>query len=215
MKNRRKQKLTELGVESLADALLELAIQSDAADDMVDRLIATPQENTVRFREKLSSLKQSRYFIDWRESLSFSRELEALLQDLKAGVDDPLTGVELVSAFYETDSRIFENCDDSSGHVGEVYQYDAKELFVEYASHCEDKVKVADIILKLQENDDYGVRDTLIDCASDCLPETAIRSMITKLQKLVENEEDEYRKRHNLRLIESLARQIKDPELFA
>jgi len=49
--------LTKLGVESLADALLELAIQSDAADDMVDRLIATPQENTVRFKEKLSSLK--------------------------------------------------------------------------------------------------------------------------------------------------------------
>ncbi len=71
--------MIELGAQNLADALLELAIQSDAADDMVERLIATPQENIVRFREKLSSLKHSPYFVDWRESLSFSRELEALL----------------------------------------------------------------------------------------------------------------------------------------
>ena len=207
--------MIELGAQNLADALLELAIQSDAADDMVERLIATPQENIVRFREKLSSLKHSPYFVDWRESLSFSRELEALLQDLKAGVSDPLTGVELVSAFYEIDSRIFENCDDSGGHVGDVFQLDAKELFVEYASHCEDKEKVADIILILQQNDDYCVRDILIDCAADCLPETTIRSMITKLQRVVDNEKDEYRKRHNLGLIESLARQIKDAQLFA
>ena len=134
IKDKRKRKLTELEVESLADALLELAIQSDTADDMVDRLIATPQENTVRFKEKLSSLKQSRYFIDWRESLSFSRELEALLQDLEAGVSDPMTGVELVSAFYETDKRVFDNCNDSSEHVGQVYSFDAKELFIKYAS---------------------------------------------------------------------------------
>jgi len=207
--------LIELGTESLADALLELAIQSDAADDMVDRLIATPQENTVRFREKLSSLKHARYFVDWREALSFSRELEALLQDLKAGVSDPLTGVELVSAFYETDRSVFDNCDDSSGHVSGVYDFDAKELFVEYASQCKDKEKVADIILALQQDDGYGVRGILIDCVAEFLPETTIRSMITQLQQLVDNEKDEYRKRHNFHLIESLARQIKDAELFA
>jgi len=215
IKDKRKQKLTRLGADSLADALLELAIQSNAADDMVDRLIATPQENTVRFREKLSILKHSQYVVDWRESLSFSRELEALLQDLKAGVSDPLTGVELVSAFYETDRRVFDNCNDSNGHVSGVYQFDAKSLFAEYASLCEDKEKVADIILVLQQNDEYGVRDVLIDCAADCLPEATIRSMVTKLQQLVDNEKDEYKNRHNFRLIESLARQIKDAELFA
>ncbi|MEA3467819.1 MAG: hypothetical protein U9R57_06305 [Thermodesulfobacteriota bacterium] len=194
---------------------MELAIQSDAADDMVDRLIATPQENTARFKEKLSSLKHSRHFIDWRESLSFSRELEAMLQDLEAGVSDPMTGVELVSAFYETDKRVFDNCNDSSDHVGQVYSFDAKELFVKYASRCENKEKVADIILKLQENDDYGVREILIDSAADCLPETVIRSMITKIQKLVDTSKDEYQKRYKAGLIESLARQIKDAKLFA
>ncbi len=210
----RRKKLVALGAQALADALLELAVQSDAADDLVERLMASPKENIQRFKKKLSSLKRSRRFIDWRESSGFARELEMLLQDLKAGVTDPLTGVELVAAFYGTDNGALGNCDDSSGHVGDVFRYVAKELFVEYASRYPDKEKVAGIILKLNSKDDYGVRDALIDCAGECLPEPVIRTMITKLQKLADDEKDEYKKRHHLMLIESLARQIKDAKLF-
>ncbi len=214
MKNDRKQKLMGLGVERLADALLELAVQSDAAGDLVERLIATPRENIQRFKEKLFSLRRSQHFIGWRASSGFARELEALLQGLKAGVSDPLTGVELVAAFYETDNGVLGHCDDSSGHVGDVFRYDAKELFVDYASRCPDKDKVAATILKLNRKDDYGVRDTLIYCAGECLPEPSIRTMISALQKLADGEADEYEKRHHLMLIESLARQIKDAKLF-
>ena len=75
----RKQKLIDLEVEDLADALLKLAAQSGAADDLVERLIATPTENVQRFKKKLTSLKRSRRFIDRRESPGFARKLEMLL----------------------------------------------------------------------------------------------------------------------------------------
>jgi hypothetical protein len=105
--------------------LLNLAVHSDEADDLIEQLIATPKENVQRFKKKLSGLKHSRRFIDWRGASGFARELEMLLQDLKIGVDDPITGVELVAAFYEADNTIFEMCDDSSGNVGDVFRYDA------------------------------------------------------------------------------------------
>ena len=178
------------------------------------QLIATPKENVQRFKKKLFDLKHSRRFIDWRGAAGFVRELEMLLQDVKAGVSDPLTGVELVAAFYEADSNVFEMCDDSSGNIGDVFRYDAKELFVDYAKRCEEKGKIADIILKVNIMDNYGIRDTLIDCAGECLPEDVIRTMIATLQKWAEKEKDEYGKRHHLMLIESLARQIKDAKLF-
>ncbi len=214
MADSQKQKLIALGAEALADALLNLAMHSDEADDLIELLIATPKENVQRFKQKLSGLKHSRRFVDWRGASGFARELEMLLQDLKAGVDDPLTGIELVAAFYEADNTIFEICDDSSGNIGDVFRYDAKELFVDYASSCTDKEKIAGIILKLNLKDNYGIRDSLIDCAGDCLPKTVIRSMIATLQKRADKEKDEYDKRHHLMLIESLARQIKDAELF-
>jgi hypothetical protein len=210
----RKQKLIDLGPDALADALLNFAVHSDEADDLIEQLIATPKENVQRFKKKLSGLKHSRRFIDWRGASSFARELEMLLQDLKAGVDDPLNGVELVAAFYEADNTIFEMCDDSSGNIGDVFRYDAKELFVDYASRCSDKDKIADIILKVNQKDNYGIRDTLIDCAGECLPEEVVRTMIATLQKWADKEKDEYGKRHHLRSIESLARQIKDAKLF-
>lgn len=191
-----------------------LAVHSDEADDLIEQMIATPKENVQRFKQKLSGLKHSNRFIDWRGASSFSRELEMLLQDLKSGVDDPLTGVELVAAFYEADNTIFEMCDDSSGNIGDVFRYDAKELFVEYAKRCEEKQKVADIILKVNQKDNYGIRDTLIDRAGECLPESIIRNMIATLQKWADKEKYEYGKRHHLRSIESLARQIKDAKLF-
>jgi hypothetical protein len=210
----RKQKLIALGADALADALLNIAVHSDEADDLIEQMIATPKENVQRFKQKLSGLKHSSRFIDWRGASSFGRELEMLLQDLKSGVDDPITGVELVAAFYEADNTIFEMCDDSSGNIGDVFRYDAKELFVEYSKRCEEKQKVADIILKVNQKDNYGIRDTLIDCAGECLPESIIRNMIATLQKWADKMKDEYGKRHHLRSIESLARQIKDAKLF-
>jgi len=70
-----------LGADVLADALLDLAVHSDEADDLIEQLVATPKENIQRFKKKLSSLKRSRRFIDWRGADGFSRELEMLLQD--------------------------------------------------------------------------------------------------------------------------------------
>lgn len=85
---------------------------------------------------------------------------------------------------------------------------------MDYATRCAEKEKIADIILKLNQKDNYGNRDTLIDCAGECLTKPVIRSMITMLQKRADKEKDEYGKRHHLLLIESLARQIKDAKLF-
>ena len=114
----------------------------------------------------------------------------------------------------EADSRIFEMCDDSSGNIGDVFRYNARELFIDYATGCAEKEKIADIIPKVNQNDDYGVRDTLVDCAAKFLPEKVIRAMIATLQKRADRTKDEYGKRHHLMLIESLARQIKDAKLF-
>ena len=210
----RKKRLIELGPDVLADALLELARCDDAADDLVERMLATPKENIQRFKAKLAGLKRRQRFISWKESASFAYELKMLLEDLRSGVDDPRTGVELVSAFYKADGAVFEQCDDSSGTVGSVFQYDAKQLFIDYAARCQDKEWLSDVVFDLNREDDYGVRDILVDCAGEYLPESVIRDLIERFQVAASGETDEYQKRHWLFLVESLARQIKNAALF-
>jgi len=208
----RKAKLVNLGPEVLADALLELEQQSKLAVDMTDRLLATPKENLQRFRAKMAGIKRMKRFVTYRETAVFAQRLEMLLGDLRAAVTDPLKGLELLISFYEADGDILGNCDDSSGNIGDVFRYDAAELFIELASQCEDKNRVADLVLNACLVDDYGVRDCLIDNAGKCLPESAMRRMVDELQKLVTG--NDHRLSHFLILIESLARQLKDPKLF-
>jgi hypothetical protein len=210
----RRQRLIALGKEALADALLELAERDEAADDLVKRMTATPGENLRRFKAKLAALKRSRRFVRWGESGALTAKLRILLQDLQAGVKDPVIGTEMIAAFYETDKGVLGHCDDSSGLVGDVFRHDAKTLFVGFAQDCVDKERLARLVVKVNRNDDYGVRDTLVDCAASYLPEPAIRNMIASFQVMADKEPDVYRKRHWLGLVESLARQLGDAALF-
>ncbi len=203
-----------MGAEPLADALLELAAHTETAEDLIERMIATPKENIRRFKAKLADLKRRQRFISWKESASYAYKLEMLLEDLKSGVNDPQTGVALVAAFYQADDAVFEQCDDSSGNVGDVFRFDAKQIFVSYASRCQDKEWLGELVFKLNRENDYGVRDVLIDCASEYLPETVIRHLIDRFQAAAGKQSDEYKKRHWLYQVESLARQIKDAPLF-
>lgn len=210
----RKKLLTELGPESLADALLKLAEHNAIADSVVELLIATPSEKVKKIKSKLAGLKRSKSYIPWGKSHDFSLELQQLLDMLKLGTVDPATGCRLVAKFYECDQATFGRCDDSSGYIGIVFRHDAAELFSQYAQRCDDKQWVADLVFDLNKEDDYGVRDALIYCASDYLSQSVIESLIHRIQKTEELESDKYVKQNWLRLIESLANQIKNPELF-
>ena len=82
-------------------------------------------------KSSLSALKRSRRFVRWGESAGLARELRELLQQIEDQVEEAQTGCKLAADFYTTDRSIFDRCDDSSSHVGDVYRYEACELFVQ------------------------------------------------------------------------------------
>jgi len=166
------------------------------------------------FKSRLSALKRTKRFVRWGESAALARELLELLQQIEAVVEDAQAGCTLVADFYTTDRSVFDRCDDSSGHVGDVYRYDACELFVSYAKRCTDKAWLAKLILKTSLKDDYGVRDALVNNAADVLPETQLRWLINQYQQLAAEETEEFQHRHWFYQVESLARQMKDAPLF-
>ena len=51
-------------------------------------------------------------------------------------------------------------CDDSNGNIGDIFRYTAKKLFVYFASRCEYKLKIGEMVFVLNAEDEYGVRDT-------------------------------------------------------
>lgn len=206
--------LGALGAEELAKALLDLSVHDDGARDLVESLISTSDENEKRFRAKLSELKRSQRYIPWDESPRFAKKLNQLLLDLQIGIKDFCKGAKLVIEFYETDQANFECCDDSSGYVGDVYRATAVEVFVNYANRCDDKNWIVNLLIDLNRNDEYGVRISLVEHASDFLSEESIRDMAARMQALANHEFEQYRRRHWLHCIETLAMQIRDAEMF-
>ncbi len=165
-------------------------------------------------KSRLSALKRSKRFVRWGESAGLARELRELLQQIEDQVEDAQAGCQLVADFYTTDCSVFDRCDDSSGHVGDVYRYDACELFISYAKRCADKSWLAKLILKTSLKDDYGVRDAVVKSGAEFLPEAQLRWLIDQYQQLATEEPEEFPRRHWLYQVESLARQLKDAPLF-
>jgi hypothetical protein len=163
---------------------------------------------------RLSALKRSRRFVRRGESSGLARELRELLLLIEDQVVDAQAGCTLVAVFYTTDHSVFGRCDDSSGHVGDVYRYDACKLFSRYAKRCTDTSWLARLILKTSLKNDYGVRDALVNNAAEFLPEAQLRWLIDQYQQMAEKETDEFPSRHWLYQVESLARQLKDSPLF-
>ena len=214
MSDERKNKLINLGTDVLADALLKLADNDVKADSLVERLTSDPSDIIKKFRRKISGLKRRTRFIHWRESIQFAAELDELLEDIEEVNPEPCVGMALVASFFETDQNIVGNCDDSSGHIGDVYRFGACSLFAQYASGCQDKKKVLDVLMKTYSDDPYGVREGLIEKTKEMLGTEDAKNAIHFFEMLAEGEGDEYKKRHFQRAIESLARQTGDAKLF-
>ena len=168
-------------------------------------------------REFESNLKEERRLkgvLSDRRTATFARDLAGVLDDLKLEIKDTHSGVEIAAAFFRSDNYLFLECDDSSGSLSDVFRYEGRELFVHFASRCEQKEWLAGVVFELMQENDYGVRDVILDSASEYLPATVIRSLIERFKSRDQNERKPGGKRARSTQLESLVRQINDPRLY-
>jgi len=210
-----RKRLMKLDPARLADALIYLSAKTEGGAEFVEAMLLPPEEAVKRFKSRLNGLKRRRKFIDWRGVPEFALELEMLIASLRESVRDPKTGLDLISQFFECDGRILERCDDSSGMIGDVFRFDARNAFVSYASQCSDKEYVSRLLFRLYEHDDYGVRTDLISDASEFLPEAELRTLLDEFWERAKAEQPGSFAADKWWLgVELLARQLGDPNLY-
>ncbi|MBF0587441.1 hypothetical protein INT08_11025 [Prosthecochloris sp. N3] len=215
MQNTTKQQLIDLGPETLADALLSIAAANDDAAMLVQRLTSTGEECIKRYKAKLSGLKRARKFIHLRESSRMEQQLLAILDELQSANPTPCTGAELAGAFLQTDTATLGRADDSSGIIGDIYRITASELFITYAEQCPDKQFIVKLLLKLIKHDSFSIRTSLLDYADRMLQsDTLLHQLLQTLQAAPPTTGNSTDSLHHNIIIASLARQLRDPELF-
>lgn len=175
-----------------------------------------------QFRAELARQHRRRRFVPAFQTGAFAADLRDLLDSLDLATLDPRTGLALIVSFYRADARIFAACDDSNGSVGDVFRLDASVRFARFASRCDDPEWVSALLQELVEQDDYGVRDALLDRAAEFLPEATLRALADRLWAAATAGpaasrtpgEARFDRMHRFLLVEQVARQLRDPELF-
>ena len=167
-----------------------------------------------KFESDLKEARGLKGFLSGRRTATFARDLAGVLQDLKLEVKDTQTGIEIAAALFRSDNFLFQECDDSSGSLGDVFRNEGRELFVHFANKCEKKEWLAGIVFELMQENDYGVRDVILDSASEYLPEPVIRALIDRFQATDRSERKAVRETVRSVQIESLVRQINDARLY-
>jgi hypothetical protein len=215
MSDSRRQKLLKLDKEILANSLLNLADNGElAAEDVVKKLIRDPGEHLKFFKQKINGLKRRTSFIFYRETPSFAKKLSNLLEDIATSDLKPEDGLKLMASFFETDSFTVGIADDSSGYIGDVYNNDATELLHKFASGCKNKRAALEVIIKIYDDNGYGVRDHVLDEITQSLGEEEARYATNIFSIRAEEADNDYDKWRNGNAIGTIAKSLGDAPLY-
>lgn len=145
-----------------------------------------PKEMYKALNKDVTSIKNGKRFISYYEADAFTAELDSILSK----VDDylakqaPDLAIKLCKRFIEIDEKLFERVDDSNGCLGSFY-YDLFEVLDKAFSFSDEPPKeIADYILSIYFNDDYGNRGAIVDCLKLCLTEPVIKALETALPEI-------------------------------
>jgi hypothetical protein len=164
------------------------------------------------FKKRLAAFKR-RKFKPYGYSSKYAAELAEALQGLEGAEDDPKGAITALLAFFTADQIILNQCDDSNGSIGDVFRINAADLFVRFATRCDDKQWIIEQLLPLLDNEPFDFRCMLFKDMAVFMPEPIMRQAVTRLWELFE-----LNGRNDLSsfifALEYLAWQLKDPALL-
>jgi hypothetical protein len=158
-----------------------------------------------------------------------AQEMRNVLEEVRATIVDPPSGVSLVIEFYKTDTRVLAAIDDVDDTIASVFRITALAHFQHYATLHPDQLEVGDAVVELNQTDSKGMRAALIHTASQYLTPNTVDHMSAVMFKAwsaarlalqtravngVSNDTSFQRALPGELLLLSLAKQRRDGKLF-
>lgn len=178
-------KLNNLSKEALIEIIVNVANENRETKKLVSTLMAAhdPKEMYKALNKDVTSIKNGKRFISYYEANAFTAQLDSILSKVNdfLAKQAPDLAIKICKRFIEIDERLFERIDDSNGCLGSFY-YDVFEVLDKAFSFSDEAPKdIADYILSVYFNNDYGNRGAIVDCLKLCLTEPVIKALETAL----------------------------------
>ena len=208
--------------EALAAFIADLATEHepiyDAATMFAQR--GDPKKLVRTIRQKISGLKREKRFYHYREARQMCSKMDDLLDRIEQDLlpIDPGQAIELLAKFIETDHSVMNRIDDSDGMSGGCY-HRACELFAKASLAANKPANAATCFDRLAQQNDYGVRDKLIDLAAKILSDEALQERLITwhdtLKAMPVKEGHDYQYLSHKVQLQQLAQAAGNVELFA
>lgn len=180
--------LEALGAPRLAQLLLEVTTGNAEQKRHLRLALAAAQgvgDLVGEVNRRLSALKRSRAFVDWKGRKTLLRDLEsqraAILEIAKT---DAREALELMWRFIELAPSVHERCDDGSGTIGQVFRDGCEDLGQLADSANPDPVLLGNRMLAAILDNGYGQYDGLIFNLASALGSVGLEHLKTQLTEL-------------------------------
>ena len=174
-----KANIADLGVDRLADLLIEV---SRGSADIKRRLRLELSHNlgttelAHEVRKRLASLRKSKSFVSWRKRKALVKDLDTQLVMIvdKIVPEDPITAFDLLWQFIELAPSLYGRADDRRGDIGEVFR-SAILHFADIAPCTDiDAKTLADRVWMAVSDNGYGEWDGIISILAPTLGEAGL-----------------------------------------
>jgi hypothetical protein len=180
LQSRSKEQLVAL-VERLAADSPDIASRIDYLTDQAAAAKA--------LQRKITSLRNSRRYVDYRGSSELASEIESLVTDINADVlpIDPPTALTLAEKLFCLDQKIFNRADDSGGQIGAALRGSCV-LWLDAAAAVRASNAPSDAdwvarIERLYQDNDFGIREPLLREGYRLLTEAELRTLAAHFER--------------------------------
>ena len=171
-------KLTSLDHASLVEIITNLVNEHLSIKKSIATLTAMndPKEMYKVLNKEITSLKNSKKFINYYESNHFTAGLEAILDKIEKYLaqQEPDLALKLCKRFIEIDANIMNRIDDSNGCMGDFYYHLYEVLDKIFPLSSDSPEQVAKYLIETYFADEYGTRSSLFDVINHCLTDEVI-----------------------------------------
>lgn len=185
-------KLKSFDHETLINMIVEVSQVSADNDKLIHSLLAirNPKELYSILNKEITTIKNGRKFINYYEADAFTEKLYSIDSRINNYLikQAPGQALKLCKRLIEIDEKIFERVDDSGGSIGCFYDSLFETLDKAMANTKEAPEDIADYILEVYLNDDYGNRGSIIDHLKESLSDEVIKAIEAKLPDVQNND---------------------------
>lgn len=181
--------LETLGAERLAELLIEISMGNAAAKRRLRLELAgaaNPTDIAKEVRKRMATIARSKSFVDWQNRRRLIDDLDAQRSAIvdKVAKIDANEAYELMWRFMALAESVYGRCDDSSGHVGDIFCAACTNLGELAQLAQPSPEKLADQIFDVLPQNGYGQYDQIVETLAPVLGHKGLEHLKKKVIEL-------------------------------